>query len=160
MTNSPRLMTALGIGIAISTIPAAYLILRFAPHSVEIATSVVGTLLVCLAVLGYLATKRGNAAAFVAIALLLPYLLIAAVAYAELGRASSAMESIFGGDDAPSLFEDSSDSTDGTYGSDPDLDALQDECVAGSIDACNDLYLQAPSGSEYESTAQENGGGF
>ena len=47
---------------------------------------------------------------------------------------------------------DSSDSSDssGTYGSDAELDALWDACVAGDGAACDDLYFQAPIGSEYE----------
>ncbi|WP_024287898.1 hypothetical protein [Cellulomonas sp. KRMCY2] len=38
-----------------------------------------------------------------------------------------------------------------TYGDDPALDALWDACAAGDGQACDDLYSQAPVGSEYES---------
>ena len=38
-----------------------------------------------------------------------------------------------------------------TYGDDPLLDALYDECAAGSGSACDDLFFGSPSGSEYES---------
>ena len=38
----------------------------------------------------------------------------------------------------------------GTYGDDPTLDALWDACAAGDGQACDDLYNEAPIGSEYE----------
>ena len=47
-----------------------------------------------------------------------------------------------------------------SYGDDPELDALWDACEAGDDVACDDLYWESPLGSEYESFAQENGGGF
>jgi hypothetical protein len=37
-----------------------------------------------------------------------------------------------------------------TYGDDAALDELWDACEAGDGQACDDLYVQAPSGSEYE----------
>ena len=37
-----------------------------------------------------------------------------------------------------------------TYGDDPALDALWDACAAGDGQACDDLYNEAPIGSEYE----------
>lgn len=40
--------------------------------------------------------------------------------------------------------------TDATYGSDPYLDGLWDECEAGDMGACDDLYMASPFGSEYE----------
>jgi hypothetical protein len=45
----------------------------------------------------------------------------------------------------------------GTYGSDPALDALWDACAAGSGLACDNLYLESPSGSEYEDFANTCG---
>lgn len=39
---------------------------------------------------------------------------------------------------------------DGTYGSDNDLDALYDACEDGDYQACDDLFLESPSDSEYE----------
>jgi hypothetical protein len=36
------------------------------------------------------------------------------------------------------------------YGDDPALDALYDECEAGDFQACDDLYMDSPFGSEYE----------
>lgn len=38
----------------------------------------------------------------------------------------------------------------GTYGSDPELDALYDDCEAGDYEACDDLFFDSPTGSEYE----------
>ena len=52
------------------------------------------------------------------------------------------------------LFESSADA----YGDDPVLDALWDACEAGDAVACDDLYMQSPFGSEYESFALDNGG--
>jgi hypothetical protein len=46
---------------------------------------------------------------------------------------------------------------DGTYGSDPELDALYDDCKDGDYQACDDLYNQSPSGSEYEDFADTCG---
>lgn len=44
--------------------------------------------------------------------------------------------------------EDGSDG--GTYGSDPELDALYDDCADGDFAACDELYTTSPIGSEYE----------
>ncbi|MBU5424157.1 DUF4190 domain-containing protein [Cellulomonas hominis] len=44
------------------------------------------------------------------------------------------------------------------YGSDPELDALWDACEAGSGTACDDLYWEAPSGSQYEEFGTTCGG--
>lgn len=43
-----------------------------------------------------------------------------------------------------------SSSTAGTYGSDIYLDLLWDLCEAGDYASCDDLYIEAPIGSEYE----------
>jgi hypothetical protein len=45
-----------------------------------------------------------------------------------------------------------------TYGDDPELDALWDECDGGSADACDQLFLDSPSGSEYEDFGWSCGG--
>ncbi|WP_375003881.1 hypothetical protein [Aeromicrobium sp. CTD01-1L150] len=170
MKESPWFWPALGVGTAVITLVASYFILRFAPSPGEIATLVLAVLLVVLATLGYLATKRGRAATFVAIALVLPYLLIGTVAYAALERASSELSSIFDDESEPEedLFDEESFHDEeepygdegATYGSDPTLDALWDGCEAGDADACNELYAESPGGSEYEAFAEANGGGF
>ncbi len=46
----------------------------------------------------------------------------------------------------------------GTYGSDPELDALWDACEGGDNAACDELYIQSPFGSEYEAFAESCGG--
>ncbi len=38
----------------------------------------------------------------------------------------------------------------GSYGSDPALDRLYDECEAGNFASCDKLYMDSPTGSEYE----------
>lgn len=47
---------------------------------------------------------------------------------------------------------------DGTYGSDPDLDDLYDRCADGDYQACDDLFNESPSGSEYEEFGDTCGG--
>lgn len=47
---------------------------------------------------------------------------------------------------------------DGGYGSDPVLDDLYDKCNSGDNDACDDLYLSSPAGSEYEDFGNTCGG--
>jgi hypothetical protein len=47
----------------------------------------------------------------------------------------------------------------GSYGSDPQLDRLQDQCGDGDTDACDQLFWDSPLGSEYEDYAQAHGGG-
>ena len=44
------------------------------------------------------------------------------------------------------------------YGDDPALDALWDACAGGDMAACDDLYFEAPGGSEYEEFADTCGG--
>ena len=56
----------------------------------------------------------------------------------------------FSPDETTTTTAGSSDGGDGTYGSDPTLDALWDDCDAGDYQACDDLYNESPSGSEYE----------
>lgn len=63
-----------------------------------------------------------------------------------------------GGGDGGTDGSDSTDTTDttegpvedGSYGSDPELDALYDACEEGDYAACDQLYLDSPAGSEYE----------
>lgn len=43
----------------------------------------------------------------------------------------------------------------GTYGSDPVMDRLQDRCEGGDMGACDDLFWDSPLGSEYEAFAQD-----
>jgi hypothetical protein len=45
-----------------------------------------------------------------------------------------------------------------TYGDNPTLDALWDDCEDGDDDACTDLYLQSEIGSEYEEFGATCGG--
>lgn len=45
-----------------------------------------------------------------------------------------------------------------TYSGDADLDALWDECAVGDDEACDDLCLRAPYGSEYEDFGDTCGG--
>ncbi|GAA2071484.1 hypothetical protein GCM10009821_06580 [Aeromicrobium halocynthiae] len=166
--DRPRLLPAAGVGVAVLLVVAPWLAFRFAPAPVEVAAVILVVLLVVLTTLGYLASTRGQGATFVAIALVLPYLVIGTVAYAAADRATTELESIFDEDDPfdeefseEDFFDDEvlPEDLGGTYGSDPRLDALHDDCVDGDADACDELYLESPVGSEYESVAIENGAG-
>ena len=46
----------------------------------------------------------------------------------------------------------------GSYGDDPTLDALYDACKAGDGQSCDDLFMDSPVGSEYESFGDTCGG--
>ncbi len=48
----------------------------------------------------------------------------------------------------------------GTYGSDPYLDGLYDDCAAADMDACDALYADSPFDSEYEAFGGSCGGQF
>lgn len=52
--------------------------------------------------------------------------------------------------DAPTAGEEGSDDALSAPGDDPELDALWNACAGGDMGACDDLYFQAPSGSQYE----------
>lgn len=93
--GEPRawLFPAVGVALAIALLLAAYLLLRFA--SVEAAALAVTGLLIALAVAGFVSAGRGHAATFVAIALVLPYVLGAVVAYASAQRVSDEISDIF-----------------------------------------------------------------
>ncbi len=47
-----------------------------------------------------------------------------------------------------------------SYGDDPVLDALYDQCASGQMGACDQLYIDSPLGSGYESFAGTCGGRF
>ena len=58
---------------------------------------------------------------------------------------------------------DTDESTDGSgeegsYGSDPELDALYDDCEDGDYAACDELFNDSPSDSEYEDFGDTCGG--
>lgn len=151
-TDSPWFWPGLGVGTAAVALLAAYLILRFSPAPGWVAFGVVGALLVGLAVAGYLATRRGQAAAFVAIALLLPYMMIGVVSYAGTQRVADEVSSFLEDEDISDEDFDFDDSPD------VDLDALQEACVGGDAAACDELYYEAPVDSEYERIAEDNDG--
>lgn len=65
-------------------------------------------------------------------------------------------ESLFGEGDSSDTTDESA--AEGTYGSDPDLDELYDRCEAGDYQACDDLYNESPTGSEYEEFGDTCGG--
>ena len=46
----------------------------------------------------------------------------------------------------------------GNYGDDPYLDSLYDQCADGDNQACDDLFLESPGGSEYEAFGSNCGG--
>jgi|GEM_PF-759295 len=56
------------------------------------------------------------------------------------------------------LCETSSSDEGGNYGDDPYLDSLYDQCADGDNQACDDLFLESPGGSEYEAFGSNCGG--
>lgn len=72
-----------------------FVILRWAPSPVETALAVGGVLLIALAVAGYLGCRRGVVAPFVAVALVMPYLLGGVAAYGGAQRAEAELSGLF-----------------------------------------------------------------
>jgi hypothetical protein len=93
--SSGRLYLWLGVGLPILTLVAVFVILRWAPSPVETALVVGSILLIGLAVVGYLGSQSGVVAPFIAVALLLPYLLGAVVAYGGAQRAEAELSALF-----------------------------------------------------------------
>lgn len=84
-----------GLVLALVTVGAAYGLARSA-LGVQEQILIIAGLLLALAVLAYLASRAGRAAAFVALAILLPYLLAGAYAYGQAQRLANAIEDVFG----------------------------------------------------------------
>jgi len=62
-------------------------------------------------------------------------------------------ECLLGGsltDDMEDMLDGPAEGEPNAYGDDPALDELWDGCEAGDMQACDDLYLDSPFGSEYE----------
>lgn len=53
-------------------------------------------------------------------------------------------------DDDGDRASNDADGEEGTYGSDPELDDLYDQCEDGDFQACDELFFDSPAGSEYE----------
>src|SRR4051812_37090633 len=66
----------IAVGLALAILAAEYLILRFVASPILPVFLVVSALLLALAVSGYLGSRRGHAAPFLAVALILPYLIV------------------------------------------------------------------------------------
>ena len=84
-----------GLVLALVTVGAAYGLARSA-LGIDVQILIIAGLLLALAVLAYLASRAGRAAAFVALAILLPYLLAGAYAYGQVQRLANAIEDVFG----------------------------------------------------------------
>jgi hypothetical protein len=97
--EKPWLWPTVAAGMAALTVTVTYLILRFASSPVGTAILAASILLTALTILGYLGSRRGHAAPFVAVALILPYLLGGAAAYASAHRVASEFSSVLGGED-------------------------------------------------------------
>lgn len=77
--------------------------------------------------------------------------LVAAVSIAACGTQDSDVSAAATTSDKPAVKVKP-----GTYGSDPVLDALWDDCEAGDNNACEDLYYDSPVDSEYEAFGRDN----
>jgi hypothetical protein len=100
----------------------AYALLRWAPDPVETALIVSGGGLVVLAACGFLAARRGVVAPYVAVALMLPFMLAVSAGFGSAERISSELEGFFD-DEGTITSSDSdwgfSDDTDDTEAPDP-----------------------------------------
>jgi hypothetical protein len=95
--------------LALTTIAATYCLLRWAPSPAITTLVVVSMLLIALATLGFFGSRRGQAAPFVVVALLLPYLLVAAAFYGGAQRVANEIDTFFSdaeGDAEPSFDEE------------------------------------------------------
>ncbi len=94
-----------------------------------------------------------------------PVLVVSLVALVLVGGSGAALwwlySDIDSGTSKPSPSE--TRASPGNYGSDPELDALWDECAEGTFQSCDDLYLTAAEGSDYEqfgATCGNRGDGY
>lgn len=107
--------------LAVLAVVLTYVVLRWSPEPVLAALGVTGLLLVALTVCGFVAARRGVVAPYVAIALLLPYLLAASTALGSAERVSNELEDFFGGgDDSDALAFDWDESDTEARAEEPD----------------------------------------
>lgn len=93
----------------------------------------------------------------------IPVLVISVVAVVLLGGSGAALWWLSSDSGSPESSSSEARTDSGTYGSDPELDRLWDECVEGSFQSCDDLYLTAATGSDYEqfgATCGNRGDGY
>lgn len=102
--REPRvlLFSLLAGGLSLFALILAYVVMRWSPSPVVVTSFAVGSVLVALAVAAYLGTRRGHAAPFLAVAILLPYALAGVLSYASVQRATSEFEDFFGSEDLQS----------------------------------------------------------
>lgn len=74
---------------------------------------------------------------------------------AELERQMGELEDLLGSGSMPAVGGLNSDAD--VYGDDPALDALWDDCAAGDMAACDELYWSSPVGSDYEDFGENCG---
>jgi hypothetical protein len=152
-TGRQRVYLWLAIGLPVLILVAVFAILRWAPSPVETALVVGGLLLVGLSVAGYLGCRHGVVAPYIAVALILPYLLGAVAVYGSASRVSDELGSLF----------DEGGVTSGEGGGswefkDENDDGVADDTYSGM--KCGDI-TRADYGSEWESVKEEclaNGG--
>jgi hypothetical protein len=128
-------------------------ILRYAPSPVGTAITVVTLILVALAVTGFLGAKRGHAAPFVAVALILPYLLAGVTAYAGTHRLAAEVGDLFGADTS------SSDSTSDNAGDNAGADAGA-AAGAGADEGATDNATDGSDGRDGEDAPKIDGGAY
>lgn len=129
-TEKPWLFGAIGAALAVGAVVAAYLLIRFA--SIEAAVVVVALLLIALTVVGFLGARRGHAATFVAIALILPYLLGAVSAYASAQRVADVFSSEFSDFDEPESSGEEEPPAEDSTDSDNNEDGYDDKYYEGT----------------------------
>ncbi|MEX1908123.1 hypothetical protein L6241_07420 [Janibacter sp. Y6] len=110
-----------GVLLAVSLPVVAYGVFR-AGLDFSVQITIIMALLTALAVTAYLGTRAGRPAVFVAIALLLPYALLAGWAYGGAQRLSTGLEDAFSED--TELIEPSDEYTGPSYEDVPDVDGF------------------------------------
>lgn len=93
----------------------------------------------------------------------IPVLVISLVAVVLLGGSGAALWWLYSDSSSSESSPSETRADSGTYGSDPELDKLWDECAAESFESCDDLYLTAAAGSDYEqfgATCGNRGDGY
>lgn len=86
-------------------------------------------------------------ALWVALAVVAAVVLVGVGAFAVMRTVTRTMTSVVVPDVSAPV---GGSAAEGSYGDDPRLDDLWDQCAAGSGSACDDLYLESPFDSEYE----------
>lgn len=132
--RSTQILRWLSLVLPAAAVISIYVILRWAPSPVEVAAVIGGLLVIGLSVAGYLGARRGVLAPYVAVALVLPYLLAAATIYGSASRVSDELEDFFSDDLSGDVASDGTDFDEGVEGGFEEESSPEDMAVpAGQV---------------------------